>query len=73
LESALVAVENRFFFCEQADVCTCGASYAHHLIQAHALLDGNKRVAAAITEIFIVMNGSRLEATDNELMTYFSR
>ena len=70
LESALVAVENRSFY-ERADVCTCAATYAYHLTQAHAFLDGNKRVAAAVTEIFVIVNGARLNATDDDLYELF--
>jgi len=56
LESALTAAENRHHD-EAADVVTCAATYAYHLAQAHAFLDGNKRIAAAITEVFLETNG----------------
>ena len=46
LESALAAVENRHHD-EAADAAMCAAAYAFHLTQAHAFVDGNKRVAAA--------------------------
>lgn len=45
LESALAAAENRHHY-EAADVVACAATYAYHLTQAHAFVDGNKRVAA---------------------------
>jgi death-on-curing protein len=51
LESALAAAENRHRY-EAADVVSCAATYAYHLTQTHAFLDGNKRVAVAITEAF---------------------
>ena len=51
LESALAAAENRHHY-EAADLVACAATYAYHLTQAHAFIDGNKRVAAAITETF---------------------
>ena len=47
LEAALTAAENRAYY-EQATLSTCAATYAYHLSQAHAFLDGNKRVAAAV-------------------------
>jgi prophage maintenance system killer protein len=34
-------------------------------------VDGNKRVAAAATEAFIVANGGSLAATDDELFDLF--
>lgn len=30
---------------DEADVVVCAATYAYHLTQAHAFVDGNKRVA----------------------------
>jgi len=56
LESALAAAENRYGY-DDADLVTCAATYAYHLTQAHAFVDGNKRIAAAITETFLECNG----------------
>jgi death on curing protein len=72
LESALGAVENRAFY-EKADLAVCAATYAYHLTQAHAFIDGNKRVAAAVAEIFVELNGKQLEATNDEVVTLFLR
>jgi death-on-curing protein len=49
----------------------CAATYACHLTQAHAFVDGNKRVAAAISEIFIETNGARLNASNEQIVTVF--
>src|SRR5438309_2570771 len=70
LESALAAAENRHNY-EAADVVSCAATYAYHLTQAHAFVDGNKRVAAATTETFLVTNGVDLLMTDQELVDLF--
>ncbi len=70
LESALASAENRFRY-EHADLVTCAATYAYHLAQAHAFVDGNKRIAAAITEIFIVSNGSQLTMSNAEIVHLF--
>jgi death-on-curing protein len=64
LESALVAAENRAWY-EQADLPVCAATYAFHLCQAHAFVDGNKRVAAVAAEVFVIANGGRLETDDD--------
>lgn len=66
LESALIAAENRHFYAE-ADVIGCAAAYAYHLTQAHAFIDGNKRVAAVVAEIFLEVNGVTLDATEDQL------
>ena len=70
LESALAAAENRHHY-EGSDVVACAAAYAYHLSQAHAFVDGNKRVAAAITETFLETNGNRLSMTDDEVVKLF--
>lgn len=70
LESALAAAENRHGY-EDADLATCAATYAYHLTQAHAFVDGNKRVAAAVTETFLESNGSQLAMTDEEIVRLF--
>jgi len=70
LESALVAAENRKHY-ENADLVTCAATYAYHLTQAHAFIDGNKRVAAAVSEIFLELNGARLTATNEQIVVLF--
>ena len=70
LESALAAAENRFNY-ENADVAKCAATYAYHLTQAHAFVDGNKRVAAAITETFLMSNGCQLLMDDDKVVGLF--
>jgi len=70
LESALAAAENRHHY-EAADVVRCAATYAYHLTQAHAFIDGNKRVAAAITETFLETNGVRLIMINDEIVQLF--
>ncbi len=70
LESALIAVRNRQLY-EEATMVQCAATYAYHLSQAHAFLDGNKRIAAMVTEIFLALNGFALLASNDELAELF--
>ena len=70
LESALAAVHNRVYY-EQADLIVCSATYAYHLTQAHAFLDGNKRIGAAAAEIFLEINGASLQATNDQIVDLF--
>jgi len=72
LESALAAAENHFNY-EAADPISCAATYAYHLTQAHAFVDGNKRVAAAVMEAFLITNGFELLMKDDELVELFLR
>ena len=71
LESALAAAENRYNY-ENADAIACAATYAFHLTQAHAFVDGNKRTAAAITEVFLESNGSELMMTNDQIVQIFT-
>ena len=70
LEAALTAVENRAYY-EQATLTTCAATYAHHLTQAQAFLDGNKRVAAAVAEIVLELNRAELRTTAEQIVAVF--
>ncbi|MFN0051374.1 MAG: type II toxin-antitoxin system death-on-curing family toxin [Planctomycetales bacterium] len=43
------------------------AAYLYHLCKNHAFADGNKRVAVAAAETFVLLNSCKLVATDAEL------
>jgi death on curing protein len=70
LDSALLASANREHY-EGADIATCAATYAYHLTQNHPFVDGNKRIGAAVAEIFVRLNGGRLSATNDEIVQLF--
>lgn len=70
LDSTLVAAENREYY-EKADLTTCAATYAYHLTQAHAFIDGNKRIAAAVSEVFLEINGAHLDAANDQVVELF--
>ena len=70
LESAILAAENRAYY-ENASLAICAATYAYHLTQAHAFIDGNKRIAAAVAELFLSINHARLELTNDEIVDLF--
>lgn len=70
LESALAAAENRAHY-EEADTIICAATYAYHLTQAHAFIDGNKRIAAYSSYAFLRFNGISLAMTEDEIVDLF--
>ena len=70
LESALASAENRAYY-ENADIAICAATYAYHLTQAHAFIDGNKRISAAVSEIFLEINEVKLNATNEQIVDLF--
>lgn len=43
------------------------AAYFFHLCKNHPFVDGNKRVAVATAEVFILVNGQKLAATNAQL------
>ena len=49
------------------DLAEMAAAYHFHLCANHPFIDGNKRVAVAAAEIFILANGCELGAGDDEL------
>ena len=70
LESALNAPINRAYY-EQADELKCAAAYGFNLCQAHAFVDGNKRVAAAACLGFLRLNGFDPKPTVDEVRDIF--
>ena len=70
LESALASAKNRACY-ENAGVAICVATYAYHLTQAHAFIDGNKRIAAAVSEIFVEINGLKMNTTNDQIVELF--
>ena len=43
------------------------AAYHFHLCANHPFVDGNKRVAVTASEVFLVINGHELSATNDEI------
>ena len=70
LELALKAAENRFNY-ETKDLSKLAAAYAYHLSQAHAFVDGNNRIAGVVAELFLKLNGAKLNATNDEIVEIF--
>ena len=70
LESALKAAENRFNY-ETEDLVKLAATFAYHLSQAHAFVDGNKRIAAVVAELFLKLNGAKLNLTNDEIVEIY--
>ena len=49
------------------DLASKSAALLHSLVQNHPFADGNKRVGAAAAELFLLVNGHGLSASDAEL------
>jgi death on curing protein len=57
IESALASARNTFLY-GAGDIYDVAASYAFHLAEAQAFLDGNKRTAASAALVFLARNGN---------------
>ena len=66
----MAAAENRAHY-ENADLAVLATTYAHHLSQAHAFVDGNKRIASHVARVFLGMNDTMLTATDDQVIERF--
>ena len=68
LESALARPQHLFAYGDPPpDLALLSASIAYGLARNHPFVDGNKRTAAVACEVFIVLNGGRLQTSDIEL------
>ena len=69
-ESAMARPHNQMLYGDP-DAAALAAAYAYGLARNHAFIDGNKRIAAVVSETFLQLNGYRLTATDAELVVAF--
>lgn len=68
LDSALARPQQLFAYGEPPpDLADLAASLAHGLARSHPFVDGNKRAAAVMCEVFIELNDGHLVADDVEL------
>mgnify|MGYP001574855006 CR=1 FL=1 len=67
LESALASPLNHLAYAD-ADLFGLAAAYASALTRNHPFHDGNKRVAAAATIMFVYLNDRDLACTEDELV-----
>lgn len=69
LESAVAMPRSTFDGTElHPGLAQKAAAYHFHLCANHPFVDGNKRVAVATAELFVMVNGRELSASDDELV-----
>ena len=69
LESALERPRNRFLYDTEADLPAIAAAYGFGLSSNHPFVDGNKRVAFQAMYLFLGLNGFRIDAPEEEVVT----
>lgn len=69
LESALERPRNHFGYEPEADLSTLAAAYGFGIASNQPFVDGNKRVAFQAMYLFLGLNGLRIEASEEEVVT----
>ena len=69
LEYALERPRNRFLYDPEADLPALAAAYGFGLSSNHPFVDGNKRVAFQAMYLFLGLNGFRIDASEEEVVT----
>lgn len=68
LESAVAMPQSTFGGVDlHVGLADKAAAYHFHLCANHPFMDGNKRVAVAAAEVFLLINGYELSASDREI------
>ena len=70
LESALARPKNQFAYGEHA-LLRLAASYTFGISRNYPFKDGNKRTSLVVAELFLMLTGFELTATDAECVTTF--
>lgn len=70
LDSAIARAQDLAAYGEP-DAAALAAAYAYGIARNHPFVDGDKRIAAVVSETFLVLNGLALAASDAELVVAF--
>ena len=69
LESALERSKNQFHYGSDVDLPALAAAYGFGLANNHPFVDGNKRVAFQTMYLFLGLNGFRIEAPEEAVVS----
>ncbi len=69
LLSALDRPRNRHHYASDSDLFDLAAAYGFGIARNHPFVDGNKRVAFQAMYVFLGLNGVRLDATEEDVVT----
>jgi death on curing protein len=73
LSATLARPQNLFAYGDSPTLFDLAASYGYGLVKNHCFVDGNKRVAVAIVDVFLQLNGYELMAEEPDVVLYFLR
>ena len=66
LESALARPQNLHAYEPETDLASLAAAYAFGIAKNHAFVDGNKRTALVEMRTFLILNGSDINASQED-------
>lgn len=66
IESALARPKQRYAHADDPDLADLAAAYLFGLVKNHGFIDGNKRVGFAAAATFLLLNGVRLTAAEED-------
>jgi len=69
LESALARPRNRFHYQSDVELFELAAAYGFALANNHPFVDGNKRVAFQAMYVFLGLNGLRIMASEEAVVS----
>jgi death-on-curing protein len=72
LQSALARPQHLATY-GQPDVAALAAAYSYGVARNHPFMDGNKRTAFTVTELFLTLNGYELAADDQSCVVTMLR
>lgn len=74
LDSALVRLQNLLAYEESPpDLAQLAAAYAYGITRNHPFVNGNNRAALIVAQLFLLLNGADLKATQEEKYLIFMR
>lgn len=69
LSSAMARPRNLHAYGDRPDASSLAAAYAFGIARNHPFLDGNKRTAFVVMELFLNLNGWNLDASDADCIS----
>lgn len=66
IESALARPRNKFAYDPECDLADLAAAHLFGFVKNHGYVDGNKRVGFAVAATFLLLNGRRLTASEED-------
>lgn len=73
LESALARARQRWTYEPSSTLPRLAAEYGFGLVKGHPFVDGNKRAAFSAMNVFLLLNGSEIEAPEPEVVDVMVR